>query len=297
MISRRFAIARAEGSERAGAREALLAWFRPRRAAYAWRRRPDPYLTLVSEVMLQQTQAPRVEPLFAAFIERFPSVRELAAAPRADVIRAWAGLGYNRRAVALHEAARTIVRDFGEVIPAELEALRSLPGVGPYTAAAVASIAYGAQVPTVDTNVRRVVARFHRGAEPDEVEATEIAALAETWLDAGDPGGWNQAVMDVGREYCRPAPRCQTCPLAAWCRYRPAGRTQRRPGRARPPFEGSMRQIRGRVLATLRAADATRPQDLASATEFDLRRVRSALDGLVADGLVARSRDRYRLAT
>jgi A/G-specific adenine glycosylase len=297
MISWRLAIAPAEGSERSGAREALRAWFRPRRGAYAWRRRPDPYSTLVSEVMLQQTQASRVEPLFSAFVERFPNVGELAAAPRADVIRAWTGLGYNRRAVALHEAARTIVRDFGGIVPAELEALRSLPGVGPYTAAAVASIAYGVTVPAVDTNVRRVVVRFHRGVDPDEGHAVEVDGLADRWLDPRDPGGWNQAVMDVGREHCRPAPRCAAGPLAPWCRYRAKGRTERRPGRAQPPFEGSMRQVRGRVLAALRASDAARPSDLAAHTGFDLPRVRRALEGLIADGLVVRSRGRYQLPT
>jgi A/G-specific adenine glycosylase len=297
MISRRLAIAPVEGSERSGAREALRAWFGPRRGAYAWRRRPDPYSTLISEVMLQQTQAHRVEPLFSAFVERFPNVRELAAASRADVIRAWAGLGYNRRALALHEAACTILRDFGAIVPAELEALRSLPGVGPYTAAAVASIAYGAPIPAVDTNVRRVVARFHRGVDPDEVEAAEVSALADRWLDPRDPGGWNQAVMDVGREHCRPAPRCGACPLAPWCRYRAGGRTKRRPGRAQPPFEGSVRQVRGRLLDALRASDATRPSDLAALTEFDLPRVRRALEGLVADGLVVGSRGRYCLPT
>jgi A/G-specific adenine glycosylase len=288
-------MASAEGSEHAGAREALTAWFRPRSREYAWRRRPDPYPTLVAEVMLQQTQAPRVEPLFSAFIERFPSVGELAAAPLAEVIRAWAGLGYNRRARSLHEAAQAILREHEGTVPVDLWALLSLPGVGPYTAAAVASIAYGVRVAAVDTNVRRVVARFHRGAEPDEVEGSEIEALADRWLEPRDPGGWNQAVMDVGREHCRPTPRCGTCPLAPWCRYRAAGRTQRRPGGAQPPFEGSMRQVRGRVLAVLRASERTSLEDLASATEFPPSRVRPALDGLVADGLVVCSAGRYRL--
>ncbi len=124
-------------------RSAVLEWYRPRRHAYAWRRgRRSPYRTLVSEVMLQQTQAARVEPIFEAFIARFPDVGTLAEASRADVLRAWAGLGYNRRGVALHEAARVIAREHGGRVPKDGDALRRLPGVGPYTAAAVASIGY-----------------------------------------------------------------------------------------------------------------------------------------------------------
>ena len=171
------------------------------------------------------------------------------------------------------------------------------PGGTPttWTRATVASIAYGVHVAAVDTNVRRVVARFHRGAEPDELEGREIRALVDRWLDPDDPGGWNQAVMDVGREHCRPAPRCGSCPLAPWCGCHSP--VERRPGKARPPFEGSMRQVRGRVVAALRAGDDAAPHDLARATGFDVRRVRSALDGLVADGLVARSGGRYRLPT
>ena len=151
-------------------RAAVLEWYRPRRHAYAWRRgRRNAYRTLVSEVMLQQTQAARVKPIFEAFVARFPGVAALAAASRADVLRAWAGLGYNRRAVALHEAARAIVREHRGRVPNDVGALVRLPGMGPYTASAVASIGYGAPVAALDGNVRRVVARAVRGAEPDEV--------------------------------------------------------------------------------------------------------------------------------
>ncbi len=143
------------------AREALRAWYRPRRRAYAWRRTRDPYAVLVSEFMLQQTQAPRVEPLFTAFLQRFPSVATLGEASRADVLRAWAGLGYNRRAVRLHEAARAIVREHDGRVPSDLAALLRLPGVGPYTASAVASIAFGDR-----TAARRRERRPHRGEGP-----------------------------------------------------------------------------------------------------------------------------------
>ncbi|MEX2421997.1 MAG: A/G-specific adenine glycosylase, partial [Actinomycetota bacterium] len=158
--------------------------------------------------MLQQTQAARVAVAFPRFLRRFPSVGALARAPRRPVLQAWGDLGYNRRAVALSEAARAIVREYDGVVPGDASALQRLPGVGPYTAAAVAALAFDAPVAAVDTNVRRVVARVHLGAEGHDVAPTEIAVLARDWLDTRDPGSWNQAVMDLGREICRPRPRC-----------------------------------------------------------------------------------------
>ena len=144
----------------ASARVALLDWYAPRARAYAWRRgRPSAYRTLVSELMLQQTQASRVEPAFRSFLRRFPSVSSLASASRAEVLRAWAGLGYNRRAVSLHRAAQAVVTTYGGRVPIDPAALRTLPGVGPYTAAAVASIVSGVPIAALDVNVRRIVAR------------------------------------------------------------------------------------------------------------------------------------------
>ena len=271
-------------------RAAVFAWYRPRRHAYAWRRgRRSPYRTLVSEVMLQQTQAARVEPLFVAFLARFPDVGSLAAASRADVLRAWSGLGYNRRAVALHAAARAIVADHRGRVPRDVDALRRLPGVGPYTAAAVASIGHGQPVAAVDTNVRRVCARALHGVEPDEVTAATLAADAEAWLDALDPGGWNQALMDLGRVACRPAPRCDACPLATVCRFRAAGRTASPSGRRQPPFEGSARQVRGAVVALLRDRRSATVATIARRTGHAPRDVRAAASALVAEGLLERT--------
>jgi A/G-specific adenine glycosylase len=235
----------------------LLSWFEPRRAAYPWRLRGDPYAVLVSEVMLQQTQAARVAPAFDRFMKVFPTVGSLAAASQADVLRVWSGLGYNRRAVALSNAARAILRDHGAVVPAEPQVLSRLPGVGPYTAAAVASLAYGRQVAALDTNVRRVVARSVLGAEPDEVRTAEIREAADGAIDRGDPGGWNQAVMDLGREVCRPEPRCSRCPLAPSCRFIRAGRSRTVRRRGASSYEGSTRQLRGRVVRTLRDGPMT----------------------------------------
>src|SRR5438128_1336384 len=185
-------------------RATLLAWYRPRRTAYPWRTNPpDPYRVLVSEVMLQQTQASRVVAKFEAFLARFPSLESLAKASKADVLRTWSGLGYNRRALALQASARAVIRDHEGSIPSDPAALVRLPGVGPYTAAAVASIGYGVPVPALDTNARRVVRRAILGRDTNEVGERVVREAARGWLDGADPAAWNQAVMDLGREMCR----------------------------------------------------------------------------------------------
>jgi A/G-specific adenine glycosylase len=267
---------------------ALRAWYEPRRSAYPWRTDPpDPYAVLVSEVMLQQTQAARVVPRFEAFIDRFPDVRALARASRAEVLRAWAGLGYNRRALALHGAARAIVERFGGRVPDDPADLRTLPGVGPYTAAAVATIAYGAPVVAMDVNVRRVVSRLTGGDESAHDAALRL-------LDRGDPGSWHQAVMDLGRDVCRPVPRCGACPLGAACRSRGAV-VPRHAGARQTRFAGSNREARGRVLAVLRERGSTGIVGLALGAGIPEGRVLPAVDGLVRDGLVERRGRSYRL--
>jgi A/G-specific adenine glycosylase len=281
------------------AREALLAWFRAEGAAYPWRSpEPDPYVVLVSEFMLQQTQAARVAEALPGFLLRFPDVRALARSSPADVIRAWRGLGYNRRALRLHEAARTIVHRHGGWVPSDPVELRGLPGVGPYTAAAVASIAYGAPVAAVDTNVRRVVARALLGSEPGEVHARQLAAAASAWLAPDDPGAWNQAVMDLGRFVCRPEPRCDVCPIASGCRSvdrRPAP-APARSGRTSPRFEGSMRQVRGRVIERLRSVPSERVAELALTLSRPGSEIREIVGALERDGLVEQvGRGRIRL--
>src|SRR5581483_3414306 len=146
-------------AERAFIQQALLAWYGAHRRDLPWRRDPTPYRVLISEIMLQQTQVDRVVPYFAAFMARFPDFKALAEAPRADVIRAWAGLGYNRRAVHLHLLAHEVVERYGSELPVDRQALLGLPGIGPYTAGAILSIAFGQDEPALDTNVRRVVSR------------------------------------------------------------------------------------------------------------------------------------------
>jgi A/G-specific adenine glycosylase len=244
---------------------------------------------LVSEVMLQQTQAGRVAAAFEPFLTRFPDVRALAGASRADVLRAWGGLGYPRRAVALHRAAREIVHDFGAVVPRKPGELQALPGVGPYTSAAVASIAYGERVPAVDTNVRRVWARVAHGAQPDEVPASALHADAASWLGEQDPRAWNQAVMDLGREICRPVPRCEACPLSRWCAFRKAGRSGRPSFRRQAPFEGSGRQVRGAVLRALLDRSPCTVSAVVSSTGQPAGRVVQAIEGLARDGVIEAS--------
>ena len=279
-------------------RRALRAWYRPRREGYPWRRQGiDPYAVLVSEVMLQQTQAVRVASAFERFLRRFPDVSSLAAASRADVIRAWAGLGYHRRAVALHEAARAIVRVHGGAVPRDPRALQQLSGIGRYTASAVVAIAFNRPVVAMDVNVRRVTSRVVLGREPEEGNDPQIAAAAGLLLDPGSPGTWNQAMMDLGREVCRPAPRCEVCPLERWCRFRGAGR----PGgvttaRKQPPFEGSNRQARGQIVAVLRDRPSAGIAGLVEATGIDLERLEVAAAGLVRDGIVERRGRSFRLA-
>jgi A/G-specific adenine glycosylase len=281
------------------AREALLAWFRAEGAAYPWRSpQPDPYVVLVSEFMLQQTQAARVAEALPPFLRRFPDVRALARSSPADVIRAWQGLGYNRRAVRLHGAARAIVDRHDGRVPSNPVELRALPGVGPYTAAAVASIAYGVRVAAVDSNVRRVVARALLGSEPSDARHPEIDAAASSWLAPEDPGAWNQAVMDLGRFVCRPEPRCAVCPVASGCRS-VDGRTapeQSRSHRTSPRFEGSTRQARGRVIERLRFVPSERVAELALTLSRPDPEIREIVGALERDGLVERvGRGRIRL--
>jgi A/G-specific adenine glycosylase len=183
-----------------------------------------------------------------------------------------------------------IVSEHGGQVPSEQRDLRSLPGVGSYTASAVASIAFGAPVVAMDTNVRRIVARVAGGAEPDEVAEAWMANAASGMLNGLDPGGWNEAVMDLGREHCRPIPRCGGCPLRPWCRFANLGRVGRSSSSRQASFEGSNRQARGRVVAVLRqrTAAATLPQ-LVRLGGINPDRVAAAVEGLVRDGVVERT--------
>ena len=245
---------------------------------------------LVSELMLQQTQVARVAEAWPPFLARFPDVAALADAPVAHVIDAWHGLGYNRRAVNLQRAAVVIVGEHGGEVPSDLAALQRLPGIGPYTARAVAAFAFGAQEAPVDTNVARVLARAVAGAQLTTVPAQ---ALADDLVPPDAPGPWSQALMDLGAQTCTArAPRCAACPVAQHCAWLRAGRPAPDPaaprsGARQGRFEGSDRWHRGRVVDALRggpvAADAV--AQVAGLAE-DQPRAERIIAGLVADGLV-----------
>lgn len=245
--------------DRVKAHNSVLAWFDRQRRHFPWRETRDPYRTMVAEVMLQQTQTGRVAPSYETFLDRFPTLDRLAHAPAMDVIQAWRGLGYNRRAVDLQRAAQAIAGEYGGVFPRDPESLRRLPGLGEYTAGAVACFAFDAQVPVVDTNVRRVLSRAALGKDAGEVPSRDISSLAAEWLPQGEAYRWNQALMDVGAMICRPSnPLCAKCPLRAACVYHAKGRHRRAPAAtARPAaerFEGSRRQVRGSIVDHLRRA-------------------------------------------
>jgi A/G-specific adenine glycosylase len=244
--------------------EALLRWYERERRDLPWRRTSDPYAILVSEVMLQQTQVARVVSRYEAWLERWPTVASLAAAPLEDVLREWVGLGYNGRAVRLWEAARMVARDGWP------ERLEDLPGVGPYTAAAVGSFAFGRQEVALDTNARRVFARLGAPLTPPPGRAADF----------------NQATMELGATVCTArAPRCGECPVRAGCRGPELPASRRR---TTERFEDSNRWVRGRVVAALAAGEEV-PTDVAS------ERLEPALQGLMRDGLIRRTAAGYAL--
>ena len=234
----------------------LLAWSDRTRRDLPWRRTRDPWAVLVSELMLQQTQVARVVPRFAAFLERFPTVTACAAAPAGDVVRAWEGLGYNRRALNLHAAARACVERHGGALPATVTELQALPGIGPYTARAVQAFAREADVGVLDTNAARVLARL----AGRRLGAKEAQAAADAAVPRGRGWAWNQAMLDLGATVCtKRRVRCEACPITRHCAWHLAGHPAPDPAdgsagtRGRQgTFEGSDRQGRGRLVDALR---------------------------------------------
>ncbi|MBI4233929.1 MAG: A/G-specific adenine glycosylase [Chloroflexi bacterium] len=243
-----------------GFQAALLRWYRQHGRDLPWRRTRDPYAILVAEVMLQQTQVERVIPKYHEFLARFPTVTALAAAPLAEVIRAWSPLGYNLRALRLHELARGVCARWNGALPSDPSTLRCLPGIGPYTANALACFAFDVQVPVLDTNIRRVLGRLFHGIEP--TRGHELRDTAQAALPEGEASHWNQALMDLGATLCTPQrPRCLLCPVRAWCKGAPLLTSGARkvaeqrgayPARALAPFRGSARYYRGRIVEHLR---------------------------------------------
>lgn len=272
---------------------AVLAWGERHRRDLPWRRTRDPWAVLVSELMLQQTQVPRVVPRWEAFLARFPTPAACAASPVGGVVRAWEGLGYNRRAVNLHRAACAVVVRHGGRLPAHRDDLLALPGVGPYTARAVQAFAFGLDVGLVEVNTARVLARLG-------VVAGSAQAAADALVPAGEGWAWNQAMIDIGATICRRrAPECGRCPAARSCSWAGAGcppPDPAVPGTRQSPFAGSDRQGRGRLVEALRSGPVP-IADLAPAAGWpgDPERARRVADALVADGLAHRAAGVLRL--
>ncbi len=214
----------------------LLRWFRANAADLPWRRVRDPYTVWLSEIMLQQTQVQTVIGYFERFVARFPTIAALAAAPLDDVLKLWEGLGYYSRARNLHRAAQEVMVHWGGELPRTARELQSLPGIGRYTAAAIASLAYGEDVPVLDGNVIRVMTRLYNIAEDITQQSTlnRLWELAAALVPAGEAGPYNEALMELGRVICRPRrPACSRCPLQAHCQAYRAGLQEQRPIRAR----------------------------------------------------------------
>jgi A/G-specific adenine glycosylase len=270
----------------------LRAWYRHHgRHTLPWRLTRDPYAILVSEVMLQQTQVDRVIPYYLAWLERWPTVTHLAAASPADVIRAWAGLGYNRRALHLHQSAIAVVEQHGAHFPRDLAALRSLPGVGLYTAAAVVSFAYEQPASLADTNVARVLARsalgvaMHRDASPSAIQGAACDLLPSRAVR-----GHNLALMDLGALVCRARdPQCDTCPIRRQCAWHATGHpaSERPAAPPTPSFETTARYARGRIIHALRQHACLDEPTLAALLPVHHRpNLPTYLAALARDGLI-----------
>jgi A/G-specific adenine glycosylase len=278
------------------------AWYLANRRDLPWRRRGfSAWGTLISEFMLQQTQVARVIPRLEEWLRRWPTPADLAATPAGEAVRAWDRLGYPRRALALHAAAVAIAERHGGEVPSDVDALLALPGVGPYTARAVAVFAYGLRHPVVDTNVRRVIARAVAGqgqAGPAST-ARDLAAMTALLPESDeDAAVFNAGVMELGAVVCTARqPRCGACPIAERCAWRALGHPAY--DGPRPPrqqrYAGSDRQARGRILAELRRSAVPVPDAGLAEAIPDAARRRRILSSLERDGLAVRSPDGHAL--
>ena len=230
-------------------RTRLLRWYGQHRRDLPWRRTRDPYAIAVSEVMLQQTQVERVKPKFEAWLQQWPTWKSLAAAPLADVLKAWSGLGYNSRAVRLRLMARDIVTKYKSKTPDDVTKLQNLPGVGEYTAQAIATFAFKQRVGVIDTNVRRVLGRIFFGVRGPK-NTNQLRELVDRIVPMKEPGQWNHALMDFGSMVCTSRPKCEICPLQQYCLAYPKILSVTRPRRPAPQrFEETDRFWRGRIVA------------------------------------------------
>lgn len=276
-----------------------MAWYRTHgRHELPWRLTRDPYAVLVSEVMLQQTQVARVLPYYTDWIQRWPTFAALADASPAEVIRAWRGLGYNRRGLNLHRLATVVAAEYRGSLPTEPLVLRRLPGIGPYTASALRSFAFEERVVVADTNIARVVSRTALGvASQREVATDELKRWLEALLPARSVRDHNLALMDLGAMVCSArGPACGSCPLAGHCAWqangKPAGAIQLPPA---PKFETTARYARGRIVDALREAPAHEAELAAMLPGRHGAKIATYLQGLERDGLIERDSEAWRL--
>lgn len=267
----------------------ILDWYAEHNRDLPWRRpEATPWGILVSEIMLQQTPVVRVLPIWEEWMARWPTPEALAKEAPGEAVRHWGRLGYPRRALNLHACAKAITADFSGTVPATYDELRTLPGIGDYTAAAVASFAYGKSHAVLDTNVRRVLARTIRGEEyPPKATTTAEKRLAESLIPPVGAPRWAVAVMELGALICTArSPRCADCPVASRCAWLLAGKPAHDgPERKGQTYAGTDRQCRGRLLAVLRDAPGPVEKALLDAVWADSVQRERALDGLLADGL------------
>ncbi len=271
----------------------VLAWGVPQLRDLPWRRTRDPWAVLVSEVMLQQTQASRVCERWERFLDQLPTYQSCADAPLGEVLRLWTGLGYPRRARNLHLAAIEVVR-LG-AFPRDLQGLLALPGVGQYTARAVMAFAFELDVAVVDTNIARIYARQHARA----LTAREVQAAADAAAPLGDGWLWNQCLMDLGAVICRPRPECDRCPVAGTCQWRGGTSVDPAIGSAgvsgkQAMFEGSDREARGRLMKSL-AAGPVATSDVAAVMGRSTDVAERLAGALIAEGLCERTGDQLQL--
>jgi A/G-specific adenine glycosylase len=270
----------------------VMRWYGESARPLPWREPTvDGWRVLVSEVMLQQTPVARVLPAYDAWISRWPTPGALAADSPGEAVRMWGRLGYPRRALRLHEAAAVIDAEHGGMVPPDLDTLRSLPGVGEYTASAVAAFAYRQRALVLDTNVRRVIARAFSGAELPPASVTKPErALAESLLpvDGDTAARWSVGLMELGALLCTStSPKCSPCPIRELCRWRAEGYPpDDGPPRRAQTYAGTDRQCRGRILAVLRDADGDVPRAAVDAVWDQPAQRERALASLVDDGLV-----------
>lgn len=261
-------------------RTIIMQYYQQHRRSFPWRETHNPYHILVSELMLQQTQTDRVVPKYEAFLARFPDVATLAQAPQSDVLTLWQGLGYNRRALYLHQSAQQIINHHQGKLPESSQALQTLPGIGPYTAAAVLAFAFDQPTVVIETNIRTVFIH-HFFADSDEVHDKDILPLVQETLDTANPREWYYALMDYG-SYLK--------------KLHPNPNRKSKHYTRQSKFEGSDRQVRGQILRLLLQHTSDSVHTIRQKTDVDEARFERIIQTLTRDGFIVRDRDTIRLA-